>query len=459
MHKTGSSSIQETLYAQRDKLEDFRYLDMGLGNASGPLQHVFVNSQELLKRNSSKGVYTIPMDLINKKKFYRSRFKKELQLAQSENKNLIVSAEGLVSLSLEELYELKVILLKYFDSIEIVAYIRKLKGYVESAFQQLLKYDYKEFSIKPLLPGYKAKFNKFEKIFGESALNYWIFDNRILKNNCVVFDFCERLCIDVPEKSIVRINESLSSEAIKFLYIYRLFGPGFGNDRNSMRENTLLVGKLSELSGNKIYFSSHFLQPIVDESVNEIEWMEERVGKGILSEEVDINVNSLNSDEDLLTVHQLSLDWLSKELNENIASDITTTALAEKIHKLRLNICQTKINYINTNKKTDIKTKQNIGLLNSSLNTGEHIMDSNFIKVRDIMASIKEKEPQLPYPDDRILRKIISGVLNEISQFINESEDGKLKVAGLGVFRVNTVIAQQGDQKGQSVKKINFIPS
>jgi hypothetical protein len=71
-------------------------------------------------------------------------------------------------------------------------------------------------------------FEKFDDVLGRENVRLWKFDPPSFPNGCVVQDFCTRLGIALPRERVIRVNASISREAVQLLYTYRKLGRNFG---------------------------------------------------------------------------------------------------------------------------------------------------------------------------------------------------------------------------------------
>ena len=342
MHKTGSSSIQETLN-HHEGISDFQYADFKTSNHSGKILSIFLDSSERrldnLKRRGMSDE-EIKIFIENAKKLLI----KNCEDKRSET--MILSGEGIVGLSLESLYKLKIFLQQYFENIDIVAYIRTPISFMQSAFQQQIKEGRKEFSINRSFPKYKSKFEKFDEVFGKSNVLLWKFEPKTFRSNDVVHDFCYRLGIDVVLGNVSRHNETISKEALSLLYIYRKYGQGFGVGPNVVRENNLLIEALTSIGNGKIEFSKQLTQGILEKIKDDIAWMESRLGESL--EEKYIYGN-LQDEFSLLQIQPDVIEKLRNLLtNEYIPCGLngdTYKEIAILVHCLRIKL--SKKNLIN----------------------------------------------------------------------------------------------------------------
>ncbi|WP_462169274.1 sulfotransferase family 2 domain-containing protein [Pseudoalteromonas lipolytica] len=284
MHKTGSSSIQGYLYQNRDKLRDlFCYPDLGTPNHSGPLTFICSDKPEFdpqIKR----------MEL-DKKFIYKQKAYYEKLIDESLKSNfdlLILSAESLTRFTINELIEFKRYLLGYVESVEVYAYVRNPEAFMASAFQQRIKTSFQEITSQDLFPNYKARFEKFEKVFGN--VNYRLFSSETLLENDVVNDFCE--WINIPYTGFQRVNESLSNASVKFLYFMQKYRK---SNRLSQKELTLIENAFSVFNDESFSLPTEIVEANISAMQPDIGWMQERLHNLVTVNNATIEKKSCDS--------------------------------------------------------------------------------------------------------------------------------------------------------------------
>ena len=118
MHKTGSSSIQDTLAAALNHPEYHYFSFDGRPNSSQAILQGFHYNNPGKQR-------------------MRESISSSLQSCKA---NIgIISAEGINRLVKKNLIELFAVLKKHADTIQVVSYVREPRGRIESSFQEVLK--------------------------------------------------------------------------------------------------------------------------------------------------------------------------------------------------------------------------------------------------------------------------------------------------------------------------------
>jgi hypothetical protein len=219
MHKTGSSSIQQ--YLQNQKTDEFEYLDLGLPNHSELLTNLYARDPMRYHKNIAVG-----MD-INKLRERQKSMNRILETAlnSSQAKSIIISAEALSAPHIDSsgLNQFKELLLGFCKSIKLIGYVRSPISYMQSAFTERLKGGVNTPSLEcfKLWPNYQSRFDRLDQVFGRDSVHLIPFNKKFLLSDDVVLDFTKRIGLEIQDVETRRVNESLSLEAVSFLYVYR----------------------------------------------------------------------------------------------------------------------------------------------------------------------------------------------------------------------------------------------
>lgn len=308
MHKTGSSSIQETLHHYQTSPKQYTYASFGSRKGSNHGSAIGMLFSPFQQRFLTPFHRTLPKD-----KFCRTRDRMKKSFMKSveesrESRYFILSGEGMNFLKPHALEHLCYFLKEHFSDISVIAYVRDPRSFITSYFQQCLKFSKVQLNIESSYPYYIDRFKKFEHTFGRKNIKYRFFSPPSLKNECVVQDFLAHYEIEIPQEEIVRINESLCFEAICILYMYRKFGPQylrkFGKNKHCQLDKPNfdldkgLIKALFTLSGKKLKFHRDLVTPALEKNRTDIEWMEERLGVSLINK-VNASSDGVKVEEDL----------------------------------------------------------------------------------------------------------------------------------------------------------------
>jgi hypothetical protein len=318
MHKTGSSSIQNTLSAGI-RNPNFHYFSLGEPNHCGPLVNLFKSHPENYHGNRKRGRTIEDIRLI------RKSINDDLaeQLASLGDQTGILSAEDLCNFNKDELLRLRQYLLQSGHLIKVIVYVRGFYGYIDSAFQQLIKGGLSAFKPEAAAPSY-SKLDNISEVFQSDDLYFIPFFPDQLHGNDVVRDFAHRLKIPLESITNTRANESLSLTSIKLIYIFRKFGPGYGQDQWAIKRNNGIVGRLSKLKGRKLTLSPGLTRNIFQKEGHDLLNLSHHlfdqvsIHRLLSDNRTEITVSS---EEDLLRLEPEEIDAFVK-LGERLSIDL-----------------------------------------------------------------------------------------------------------------------------------------
>lgn len=343
MHKTGSSSIQETLHHNLND-ENVHYIKFSNPNHSGVLRRIF--------KEDLQNDHLVKFQNISREKFLEKKEKDKLILIDkinlSEPKNCILSAEEISNFTQNELLQMLRFFNSYFNKIVIIGYVRSPKSYIESAYQQILKGGIrKNFHLSNINPPYKLRFEKFDKVFGRENVYLYKFDPNSFPQKDVVLDFCDKIGIKMSKNKTIRINESLSLEAISLLYIYRKFYKYTGKEKTRFNSNKKLIEVLTTIGTKKFKVSNQYMKQVLERNNENIMWMEDRLGGKSLKEYFkDDDIDAINDEQELENIAFDSIKYLTNLLNNNNIIHHDTIAsiqdIVNTIYTLELQVSETK---------------------------------------------------------------------------------------------------------------------
>jgi hypothetical protein len=344
MPKTGSSSIQESLFhGLRDPR--FRYLALGLVNASRPIQVLFADQPVAAHTHRAQGVSAQAMQ--NRKEFFSECFERQIRKAKQEKATPILSAEDCWFLSAQELARLREKIHSFGFIPHVVAYLRSPLAWMTSMYQELLKSGHHQFADHLLLGSdeappitatmgcnYLPHLEKFEAVFGKENLLVRSFRHQDLVDGCVVSDFCKSLGIDFPKGRVQRFNESLSLETSRFLYAVNRFVRE--QEAIPFRKILLLLRRLNEYPGKPLRLDPGILEPYAENLALQLDPIRKSYHVDMEEDwraigQSNVDPTRLTSERDMLVFSEDSLHWLAKSLK--IAPPQTTDSerLAERV--------------------------------------------------------------------------------------------------------------------------------
>ena len=342
MRKTGTSSIQKSIY--RFSNDDYIYADIdGYTNHGSALHSLFSDNP------GSIGFH------INKKQS-KSNLKKYIQntrdgldtcIDSANGRNVIFSGESLsYTLELAGLVRMRDFFLDRFDQVKIIASIRPPSGYIVSNFVQRVKERANSINIEHDYFEYKKNLSRFDEVFGRDNVHFWKFDPKNFPQGCAVRDFCQQMDISLPDDKIVRVNESLSREAISLLFSYRKMGKDLGSLSMRGPERKQLVESVAGLGKSKFRFSPDLIKPVLEMNRIDIEWMEDRLGESLYEELGEHQFGDVRDESDLLKPDPEIVSSLLSILGDSAPKGIkgeTPEEVALLVHALRDDVSTSKM--------------------------------------------------------------------------------------------------------------------
>jgi hypothetical protein len=397
MHKTGSSSIQASLF-RKPLGEGFHYVDFGVDNPTGPILNMFQAPELRYKHLVARGARLGYEAFLAERGPRRERLSAELSGARA--RTLIISAEGLTLLSESELASFRDYIGQYVGAIDAFAYVRRPKEFMESMFQQQVKGRLGSLDLRKLYPVYRQRFEKFDWIFGVEHVHYRLFDAEGFPGGCVVQDFCGCVGVPLAKDQIVRVNEGLSRNAVALLYVYRKYARAIGSDRYTIGQDKLLVEELAKLRGPKLRFSWQVVEPVLKENESDLGWMEARLGVSLREIPGPREPDAIHDEAGLLSLDQGALDWLGTRVMRQDGGSGT------------------------------------LGAESRDGATGDEQRPGGQLGPRSLFRYVRETSPELfeGISNAEALR-LIEGVLRAVRGEVHALGDGALRIAGLGRFR------------------------
>lgn len=321
MHKTGTSSIQQTLakfYGQPTK-------EIVYFNFDGIINHSCIVYPIFLENPYSYRDYEL-MNLSSMERHSSIQYLQKTFFTTIKNQRRpisIISGEDISFLSEKELKNLKNFLQKFFHEIKVVAYVREPYSFLSSCFQEIVRgLGYKQFKFYPEWIDYKNRFEKFYNVFGEE--NVFLFRFDLQKD--MVLHFCQTFNIPIKPQQTLRIYEGCTKEAIQILYLYNKSLPDYKQNniilgwipsKDSIKKRLAIRSIVEKIGKVKFRIHKHVLDPIINKKTNEIKWIEEKLKEPLIKEEElkpFLSEECVKSEVDLLNISKETI----KELRDKI---------------------------------------------------------------------------------------------------------------------------------------------
>jgi len=297
MHKTGSTAIQRS-FEKAALPPEWSYLTVGGSrNMGGALYAMFATHPHRYHWFMRRG--QTPEEVTAAGQALRTELAETIRASGAEN--FIISGESLSLIDSDGILRLRDFLRNLQLDVQVLGYVRAPRAFKLSFFQQRLKHSDCPFDFSDFSPCYRNRFKKFDTLFGRANVLLKKFDPALLKDRCVVADFCECIGLKVPADFVVeRANESLTREACGLLLAYRRFGPDYGIGEEAIKEQNQIVAPLIAMQGTRFKVAGHLLEPNARER-DDLKWIEKRLGVS-LREERESQGDEVSAEAELLDI-------------------------------------------------------------------------------------------------------------------------------------------------------------
>lgn len=275
--KTGTTTIQNVMYAHRDRLlAESVYYPALQSNLTTPLCTMFLPDPRVHIENRIAAL-SAELAVTNAQRFQRAL---EEEISGGAWTTLVLSAEGVSNLSRQSLGKLKSWAEQFATEWIVLICVRDPLTYTRSVIQQLLKggETLHELYERLPLPDFQGKINNAMAVFGKDRLQVFSMHAAATSRGGLVGHFAgvlglsETLIRDLCAGSN-RENESMSQEAVLVLdslnRLVPMFPSGGGVRVNSGRQLDII----SRIRGSKFELPPEVRARVVAESANDNEWL------------------------------------------------------------------------------------------------------------------------------------------------------------------------------------------
>ena len=320
-HKTGSTSIQESLGKLRDVLIShgclyplFEIEGTTINNHSIPFFSMFAKNAESYHPNISRGY-----DSADKVQLLNENYRKQLtgQLDRFDGENLIISGEDISVLDSESIGRLKDYLFEVTNTdiaIKVILFCRNPITYARSHIQEIVKgglvlevemENYFSFARTH----YQKRLGNFLTAFPQDSISVIKYEDAISHKHGLLGAFFDAVGVDQRlargfDKKM--LNRSLSHEAIVIINAINRSLPRFKNNAPNPQRSDYRHHLVKQISGTRFNLDNEYNQKIWEESHEDMHWL----CKNFLSSEYtfaqeDVSRNDLWSVNVLEQVHLL----------------------------------------------------------------------------------------------------------------------------------------------------------
>ena len=284
LHKTGTTSIQQTMYESRETLLAHGINYLAIDANHGPIIiSMLSDAPDKDPRNIRRFIDT-PAKARVYNTWNRRRLKRELR--RNRSPKFLISGEGLSGLKHEKILALKKLLDPYASGYRIIVYARDPYGFANSASLQRLKSGavLGRWDRKMPLPNHKRKLEKYIRVFGRENVDIRLFDPGRWVNNDLVSDFLVAIGEKAElrnELNVVRANQSMSHEAAMILSETNIAVPasvkGLAN-RNRASGFHLYI---AEIKGEKHFIDPETYQQFGRQALVDSIWLNRTIGEQV----------------------------------------------------------------------------------------------------------------------------------------------------------------------------------
>lgn len=285
MPKTGTSTIQNVLHANRDFLlrhEGALYPSL-TANLNTPLLTIVRNDP--LEHPANKLAGLTPEEAVTRRKGYLDALYSEI--SSLDWNSLLLSAEGVSNLSKPEIERLREWGENYASDWTVLVCVRHPVKRTSSVIQQRLKQGsfLKRLYRNPPAPNYRQKISNAISVFGRENVRIFDFDTAVKSEGGIVSTFAEIAGLspatgEFLASQAVRVNESLSLEAVQILGSLNqqrpIFADGVLAPRRAGPRHE--VAYLRRIKGRKFDVPESVKEDIRLQSRDDVTWLNETFG-------------------------------------------------------------------------------------------------------------------------------------------------------------------------------------
>ncbi|MBN1008311.1 sulfotransferase domain-containing protein [Amphritea pacifica] len=249
IEKTGTTSIQEFLYENRDRLSDKGYHFI---QSPGNKNNRALASYTMADHKFDDYFRDLNLITIEKKEEHNKetaqKFQKEISNLSDSINSIIISSEHFHSRidSKKEITKLKSLLTPFYSNIKIICYLREQSETCTSLFSTSIKsgspndfsYLTEQCNINNTYYNYKKMLENWSEVFGKENIIVRVFDKSQLINNDLITDFLYILNIN-PTSGLTR-EKSAQNESLNDI------GQALGLSINKTINNSIKTEKTKE---------------------------------------------------------------------------------------------------------------------------------------------------------------------------------------------------------------------
>jgi len=325
--KTGSTSIQQTLFANEARLREhgIRYYSNGFTKYDDPADPMFLFRDDYFPPKAADRGARYNADKKELEEFRRSFGEHLLAGIRDPNcRKYVISCEMFAAeLDADQVQVLKSFFINEVESIKIICYVREPASWLTSiAAQELVGRGKFISELTYLGVPFREVISKYIDVFGRDSIDIREFNPKVFRDKSLMADFFDALeepAFDVGGLKELRLNEAISAQAALILDQLNQAIPIVEGDRWNSRRAFAFKQAFTQIAGDPFRLPAEILQPVVESCREDIDWLRTIVGRPIFTDEepvVDSGAQSLPggwSQEVLRSIGLMINDVLLKE--------------------------------------------------------------------------------------------------------------------------------------------------
>lgn len=315
MPKTGSTSIQESLYHGL-RGRGFRYVSFGEVNGERVILTCF-SSDHGEKYHYHQKLGLTRQQVAGLRASLLDRLDELVMRSRRRGDTLVLSAETAWAMSRDDYAGIRDWLRQRGYAVDVFVYLRSWKSWLESNFQERVKQGEGSFEVLPdawrRYVDYAGRLEALDAAFGSDHVFPAWFTPREFPQRCVVLDLCRRAGIPLPPERVRRVNDGMSLHALKLLIAHRRWNQGYGVGLQAVIRNEILFRRLRAVEGPPVRFHSSLIEAVQAAWREQIPLVEHRVGSPLHDDlHRDDAGECLRDESQLAEFSRASLEWLAK---------------------------------------------------------------------------------------------------------------------------------------------------